>query len=303
MPIGGGSTIDCAKAIAVGVFYDGDAWDIVKNNELITDALPIVSVLTVVAIGSEMDSSSVISNAAECDKAEINADILYPKCSILDPSYTFTVPVYQTGVMVMTTERDVTSEPEGRKSNIEKEKTEVSFLYLSEEDMVDAGVLNAARCVDVMEETIGLMEDGDFIMGGPYNDAHGLMLYFPKKSPIENFPINNSRDRSFIAMPAYLGGRFHIAGEKWYGSNGDNRRKGLPRSILMVMLNDVETGKPLAYMSGSLLSSMRTGAMPGSKAGVDEAGLIERDSITQTGQPQDFAKTIQMYWNRNSFVL
>ena len=63
----------------------------------------------------------------------------------------------------MTTERDVTSEPEGRKSNIEKEKTEVSFLYLSEEDMVDAGVLNAARCVDVMEETIGLMEDGDFI--------------------------------------------------------------------------------------------------------------------------------------------
>ena len=71
----------------------------------------------------------------------------------------------------------------------------------------------------------------------------------------------------------------------------------------MVMLNDVETGKPLAYMSGSLLSSMRTGAMPGSKAGVDEAGLIERDSITQTGQPQDFAKTIQMYWNRNSFVL
>lgn len=168
--------------------------------------------------------------------------------------------------MVMTTERDVTSEPEGRKSNIEKEKTEVSFLYLSEEDMVDAGVLNAARCVDVMEETIGLMEDGDFIMGGPYNDAHGLMLYFPKKSPIENFPINNSRDRRFIAMPAYLGGRFHVAGEKWYGSNGDNRRKGLPRSILMVMLNDVETGKPLAYMSGNLLSSMRTGAMPGMAA-------------------------------------
>lgn len=163
----------------------------------------------------------------------------------------------------MTEERDVTFEPVDRKSNVETENAEVSFLYLSEEDMVDAGVLNAARCVDVMEETIGLLEDGDFIMGGPYNDAHGLMLYFPKKSPIENFPINNARDRRFIAMPAYLGGRFHVAGEKWYGSNGNNRKKGLPRSILMVMLNDVETGKPLAYMSGNLLSSMRTGAMPG----------------------------------------
>lgn len=163
----------------------------------------------------------------------------------------------------MNEDRNVEFEATDRKSNVEPENSEVSFLYLSEEDMVDAGVLNAARCVDVMEEALGLMEEGDFIMGGPYNDAHGLMLYFPKKSPIENFPVNNSRDRRFIAMPAYLGGRFHVAGEKWYGSNGNNRAKGLPRSILMVMLNDVETGKPLAYMSGNLLSSMRTGAMPG----------------------------------------
>ena len=159
--------------------------------------------------------------------------------------------------------RDVESEAAGRKSNIETDKQNISFLYLSEEDMIDAGVLNPGRCVDVMEETMGLMEDGDFLMGGPYNDAHGLMLYFPKKSPIENFPVNNARDRRFIAMPAYLGGRFHVAGEKWYGSNGNNRAIGLPRSILMMMLNDVETGKPLAYMSGNLLSSMRTGAMPG----------------------------------------
>ena len=145
--------------------------------------------------------------------------------------------------------RDVESEAAGRKSNIETDKQNISFLYLSEEDMIDAGVLHPGRCVDVMEETMGLMEDGDFLMGGPYNDAHGLMLYFPKKSPIENFPVNNARDRRFIAMPAYLGGRFHVAGEKWYGSNGNNRSIGLPRSILMMMLNDVETGKPLAYMS------------------------------------------------------
>lgn len=149
------------------------------------------------------------------------------------------------------------------KQKPDKGEQEIDILYLNEDDMVKAGVLDAARCVDVMEETMGLLEDGDFIMGGPNHDAHGLMLEFPKKSSIKDFPLNNSRDRRFIAMPAYLGGRFHVAGEKWYGSNGRNRSKGLPRSILMVMLNDVETGAPLAYMSANLLSSMRTGAMPG----------------------------------------
>jgi hypothetical protein len=100
VPIGGGSTIDCAKAIAVGTFYDGDPWDIVKNNSLITKALPIVTVLTVAATGSEMDSSSVISNETTCDKAEINSELIYPKASILDPTYTFSVPPYHTAAGV-----------------------------------------------------------------------------------------------------------------------------------------------------------------------------------------------------------
>lgn len=100
LPIGGGSTIDCAKAIAVGTFYDGDAWDIVKDNSLITKALPIVSVLTVAATGSEMDSSAVISNEEICDKAEINSPLLYPRASILDPTYTFSVPAYHTAAGV-----------------------------------------------------------------------------------------------------------------------------------------------------------------------------------------------------------
>lgn len=86
---------------------------------------------------------------------------------------------------------------------------------------------------------------------------------FPKESEIPGFPLEDSRDRRFMSMPAYLGGRFHLAGEKFYGSNGRNVRKGLPRSILMATLNDVETGQPLAYMSANLLSAMRTGAVPG----------------------------------------
>ena len=137
------------------------------------------------------------------------------------------------------------------------------LLYLDEEDMIEAGVLDAAKCVDIMEETIGLLEDGDFIMGGPEHNSHGIMLEFPKKSNIEGFPINDGADRRFIAMPAYLGGKFHVAGCKWYGSNGNNRRMGIPRSNLIFILNDVETGAPLAFMAANLLSSARTGAMPG----------------------------------------
>jgi ornithine cyclodeaminase len=143
------------------------------------------------------------------------------------------------------------------------EKTKVEFLYLSEEDMIEAGVLDAGKCVDVMGEVVSLLSEGDYLMGGKDRNAHGIMLNFPLESDIEDFPLNDSRDRRFMAMPAYLGGRFHLAGQKWYGSNGRNVQKGLPRSILMVTLNDVETGQPLAYMSANLLSAMRTGAMPG----------------------------------------
>lgn len=139
----------------------------------------------------------------------------------------------------------------------------VEFLYLSEEDMIEAGVLDAARCVDVMGEVVTLLSENDYIMGGKDHNCHGMMLNFPKKSEIPEFPLNDSRDRRFMAMPAYLGGRFHMAGLKWYGSNGRNAEKGLPRSVLMVTLNDIETGQPLSYMSANLLSAMRTGAMPG----------------------------------------
>jgi ornithine cyclodeaminase len=141
--------------------------------------------------------------------------------------------------------------------------SKVEFLFLNEEDMIKAGVLDADRAVDTVGEVITLLSEGDYLMGGRAHNDHGVQLIFPEKLDIPNFPLADSADRRFMAMPAYLGGRFHMCGEKWYGSNGNNRSIGLPRSILMMMLNDVETGKPLAYMSGNLLSSMRTGAMPG----------------------------------------
>lgn len=138
----------------------------------------------------------------------------------------------------------------------------IDFLYLNEKDMVKAGVLDAAGCMEAMRETMSLFGKKDFLLGGPKADEHGLQVNFPAVSDIPGFPLDDGPDRRFNAMPAYLGGKYHIAGQKWYGSNNHNLKKGLPRSILMLTLNDVDTGAPVAYMSANLLSAMRTGAMP-----------------------------------------
>jgi N-[(2S)-2-amino-2-carboxyethyl]-L-glutamate dehydrogenase len=138
-------------------------------------------------------------------------------------------------------------------------KTE--FLYLSEPDMIKSGVLDAAHCVDVAEEVFGLLGMGDYLMGGSNHNSHGLGIVFPKETPFPNMPVAGP-DRRFTAMPAYLGGRFDVCGNKWYGSNAANTSKGLPRSVLTVMLNDKDTGEPLCLMSANLLSAARTGAVP-----------------------------------------
>lgn len=138
----------------------------------------------------------------------------------------------------------------------------VDFLYLNEEDMVRAGVKDMAGCIDAMEEMFKLMKVGDYRMGGANGNSHGCMVMFPPSSPFPEMPVDGP-DRRFMAMPAYLGGMFDMAGMKWYGSNCANKEKGLPRSILMLTLNDKDTGAPVAYMSANILSAYRTGAVPG----------------------------------------
>ncbi len=150
----------------------------------------------------------------------------------------------------------------------------IDFLYLNEQDMIKAGVLDAAACVESMRETLSLFGKKDFLLGGPKGDEHGLQVNFPAVSEIEGFPLDDGPDRRFMAMPAYLGGKYHIAGQKYYGSNNHNASLGLPRSILMVTLSDVTTGAPVAYMSANLLSAMRTGAMSAMAA----TYLARRDS-------------------------
>ena len=138
----------------------------------------------------------------------------------------------------------------------------VDILYLSEKDMLDAGVNDVVKCTDTMEEVVKLLDDGDYRMGGENGNSHGCMISFPDNPAFPNMP-KNGPDRRFMAMPAYLGGEFDMAGVKWYGSNVENREKGLPRSILMVILNDKDTGAPKAFMSANLISAYRTAAIPG----------------------------------------
>lgn len=142
------------------------------------------------------------------------------------------------------------------------ETTRIDFIWLSEQDMINAGVTDMSACVDTMEEMFGLLYRGDYRMAGANNDSHGAMVTFPENSPFATMP-KPTADRRLMAMPAYLGGRFGTAGVKWYGSNIANKDKGLPRSILLFTLNDAETGAPLAHMSANLLSAYRTGAVPG----------------------------------------
>ncbi|GAB2602067.1 tyramine oxidase subunit B [Nitrincola alkalisediminis] len=142
------------------------------------------------------------------------------------------------------------------------DNTKIDFIYLSEQDMIKAGVTDMPRCVDTMEEMFSLLYQGDYRMAGPNSDSHGALITFPDTSPFPSMP-KPTADRRLMAMPAYLGGDFQTCGVKWYGSNIANREKGLPRSILMMILNDIDTGAPLAFMSANLLSAYRTGAIPG----------------------------------------
>ena len=96
LAVGGGSCIDASKHIACSAYYDGDPWDLVLDRSKVTKALPIVTILTICATGSEMNSGAVISNEETKEKLEINTPLLYPSLSICDPTYLYTLPAKQT---------------------------------------------------------------------------------------------------------------------------------------------------------------------------------------------------------------
>ena len=100
LAVGGGSVLDCCKAIAGGAKYDGETWDLIIGKVDTKEALPIVDIMTLAATGSEYDWGGVISRTETNDKLCYMHPLLSPVCSLLDPTYTFTVNAKHTAAGV-----------------------------------------------------------------------------------------------------------------------------------------------------------------------------------------------------------
>jgi ornithine cyclodeaminase len=89
--------------------------------------------------------------------------------------------------------------------------TTIDFLYLNEEDMIAAGVMDMKGCVDAIDDMFRLMKIGDYRMGGANGNSHGVMMVFPDEPEFRHCR-KNGLTRRFMAMPAYLGGKFDMVG-------------------------------------------------------------------------------------------
>lgn len=96
LSVGGGSVLDCTKAIAGAACSDADPWDVVTMKAPTTKAVPIVDIITLAATGSEYDSGAVISRTETNDKLAYFSKHVFPEVSFIDPTYTFTLPAKQT---------------------------------------------------------------------------------------------------------------------------------------------------------------------------------------------------------------
>ena len=95
LAVGGGSSIDSSKAIAMGAANDGEVWDYFVGKRELTRALPVATILTIPAAGSESSTASVVTNEDGWIKRGFNSELLYPKFSVLNPELAFTLPAFQ----------------------------------------------------------------------------------------------------------------------------------------------------------------------------------------------------------------
>lgn len=95
LAVGGGSVIDGTKFIAAAIHYGGDPWEIVLDDTKIKKVIPLATVLTLPATGSEMNGGSVISKQATCEKYAFHHPLIYPAFSVLDPESCYSLPIEQ----------------------------------------------------------------------------------------------------------------------------------------------------------------------------------------------------------------
>jgi N-[(2S)-2-amino-2-carboxyethyl]-L-glutamate dehydrogenase len=125
----------------------------------------------------------------------------------------------------------------------------VDFLYLDQEAMLCAGVLDMHRAIDAVGRAQALFAAGEV------RQPHKVVLRR------EETPESEDQHGRFNGLSAYIGGSDPHMGMKWIGSFPSNRKLGMPRASALVILNDPETGFPFAVMDGTLINAMRTGAM------------------------------------------
>ena len=193
LAVGGGSAIDTAKAIGVGVPYEGDVWDFYLGKKVPEKTLKTAAVCTIPAAGSEASLSSVLTNEDGWYKKSINLDLIRPVFSIINPELTFTLPAYQVGcgvvdMMTHIMERYFTNTPHVDLTDRLCEAALRSIIangvrtlkepynYDTRAEIVWAGtlahngLLNTGRVQDWASHRIALE------MSGKYDIAHGASL-------------------------------------------------------------------------------------------------------------------------------
>jgi len=148
----------------------------------------------------------------------------------------------------------------------------VKFLYLTQEQVIECGALDMVQTIEAVEKVFSLLDQGECIE--------------PRAPSIR---WNRLNDRRISMHPAYVGGDVQVSGIKWIPSNPENPiKRNMPRSNGVIILNDPETGFPLAIMDGTVISAMRTGAVVGvgakylARPDAEVAGLIGAGVINHT---------------------
>jgi len=166
----------------------------------------------------------------------------------------------------------------------------ISFLYLQQEDVIACGGLDMPQMIRAVEHAYKLLEQGQCIE--------------PEASIIR---WAGPQGKRILAHPAWVGGDVGMAGIKWVPSNPENpRKRGMPRASAIIILNDDETGYPLAVMDGTVISAARTGAATGvgaqylarsdsEKVSIIGAGPISRPQIMALQVVLPSLKEVSLY--------